>query len=141
MSRQAPGEHRDLDLAVAPFDRQGSLPPSDRALQGLRDSYGLRPLGSPHPTMPSNAKTGVGRSPTLFTTTRGSMVGLASAAGTLRGSGENRFGCPPPQPPANRSYKYGPAWPGFLILTMREGIAREAGWYKHVNDFRRGLLP
>lgn len=69
------------------------------------------------------------------------MVGLASAAGTLRGSGENRFGCPPPQPPANRSYKYGPAWPGFLILTMREGIAREAGWYKHVNDFRRGLLP
>ena len=105
MSRKAPGEHQEADFEVAPFDCQRSLRPSDRALQGLQESYGLRPLGSRHPAMPSNVNAGVGAS----TPTPGSTVGLASAVGTLRGSGENRSRCPPPQLPANRSYKYSPA--------------------------------
>ena len=52
MSRKAPGEHQEVDFEIAHFDCQRSLRPSDRALQGLRESYGLRPLGSRHPSMP-----------------------------------------------------------------------------------------
>lgn len=60
MSRKAPGEHQEVDFEVAPFDCQRSLRPSDRALQGLRESYGLRPLGSRHPAVPSNVNVGGG---------------------------------------------------------------------------------
>lgn len=53
----------------------------------------------------------------LSTPTLGSMVGLVSAVGTLQGGMcENRFSCPPPKLPANLSYKYSLAWPGYLIL-------------------------
>lgn len=77
----------------------------------------------PYPPVPSFE---VGTSPTLSTPTLGSMGGLASAVGTRRGGGcKNLFCCPPPQLPANRSYKYSPAWPGSLILTLREGGSPE----------------
>lgn len=69
------GEHLDPDLVVALIGRQGSLPPSDRALQG----FPVAP-SPPCPLMPR-----VGRSPMLSIPTLGSMVGLVSAIGTLRG--------------------------------------------------------
>ena len=60
----------------------------------------------------------------LSTPTLGSMVGLVSAVGTLQGGMcENRFSCPPPKLPANLSYKYSLAWPGYLIL-MGGGVVR-----------------
>lgn len=43
------GEHLDLDLAVALIGRQGSLPPSDRALQGFPGLLGAGTLGKPPP--------------------------------------------------------------------------------------------
>lgn len=47
------GEHLDLDLAVALIGQQGSLQPSDRALQGFPGQLEAETLGkpSPHPVL------------------------------------------------------------------------------------------
>lgn len=107
-----PKEHTDIAFSIALFDKPVSLLSSDHDLQSAQAGYGPGLLGRPRFPIP---RFGVGSS--LMLSTLGSMVSMASTMGTLRREREveNRSSCPPSQKPANRSYKYGLAWPGLAL--------------------------